>query len=345
MRDDQNTVNSGPVNENAVPMIEVWRGDILESAHIGHAVICDDRGEVIEAWGNPRAVIFPRSSVKMIQALPLIESGAADEVGLSDRHLALSCASHNGAALHTHMVEDWLRDLGLSEANLRCGSHEPYDRDERDRLIRTEEAPCQLHNNCSGKHAGFVTLNRHLKGHSEYVEVDHPLQQAVKLAFEEVTGEESPGYGIDGCSAPNFATSVTGLAHAMGLFSGASEFGGWRGRAMYRLTQAMMAHPELVAGEGRACTALMRAMGGRVAVKTGAEAVFVAILPEQRRGIAVKIVDGTTRAAEAAITALLVRAGALEAFHPVVKQYLGTSQRNWRGFATGSVIASPGFPD
>lgn len=345
MRDDQNTVNSGPVNENAVPMIEVWRGGILESAHLGHAVICDDRGEVIEAWGNPRAVIFPRSSCKMIQALPLIESGAADEVGLSDRHLALSCASHNGAALHTHMVEDWLRDLGLSEANLRCGSHEPYDRTERNRLIRAEEAPCQLHNNCSGKHAGFVTLNRHMKGHSEYIELDHPLQQAVKLAFEEVTGEDSPGHGIDGCSAPNFATSVTGLAHAMGLFSGASEFGGWRGRAMYRLTQAMMAHPELVAGEGRSCTALMRAMGGRVAVKTGAEAVFVAILPEQRRGIAVKIVDGTTRAAEAAITALLVRAGALEAFHPVVKQYLGTTQRNWRGFATGTLVAAPGFPD
>lgn len=340
MRNDQNTVNDG-----AVPMAEVWRGGILESAHLGHAVICDDRGEVIEAWGNPRAVIFPRSSVKMIQALPLIESGVADEVGLSDRHLALCCASHSGAALHTHLVEDWLRDLGLSEANLRCGAHEPMDRIERDRLIRSDEAPCQLHNNCSGKHAGFVTLNRHMKGHSEYVEVDHPLQQAVKLAFEEVTGEESPGFGIDGCSAPNFATSVTGLAHAMGLFSGASEFGGWRGRAMHRLTHAMASHPELVAGEGRCSTLLMRAMGGRVAVKSGAEAVFVAILPEQRRGIAVKIVDGSARAAEAAITALLIRVGALEPFHPVVKQYLDTTQRNWRGFATGTLVAAPGFPD
>lgn len=339
MAKDQTSVNAG-----AVPMVEIWRGGLLESAHLGHAVICDDKGQVIEAWGNPRAVIYPRSSAKMIQALPLVESGAADEAGLTDRHLALSCASHQGAALHTHMVEDWLQGLGMAEADLRCGAHEPLDRDERDRLIRAHEAPCQLHNNCSGKHAGFLTLNRHLGGHSEYVEVDHPLQQAVKTAFEDVTGEESPGYGIDGCSAPNFATSVQGLAHAMGLFSGASEFGGWRGRAMYRLTQAMASHPELVAGEGRACTHLMRAMEGRVAVKTGAEAVFVAILPELRRGIAVKIVDGATRASEAAIVALLVRLGALETGHPVVRKYLGTVQKNWRGFETGSIQAAPGFP-
>ena len=194
MRNDQDAVNRG-----AVPMVEVWRGGILESTHMGHAVICDDRGEVIEAWGNPRAVIFPRSSCKMIQALPLVESGAADDAGLTDRQLALACASHNGAALHTHMVEDWLRNLDMGEADLRCGSHEPYDREERDRLIRSDEAPCQLHNNCSGKHAGFLTMNRHLRGHSEYVEADHPVQQAVRAAFEEVTGEASPGFGIDGC--------------------------------------------------------------------------------------------------------------------------------------------------
>lgn len=339
MRNDQTSVNQG-----AVPMVELWRGGMLESAHAGHAVICDERGEVIEAWGNPRALIYPRSSCKMIQALPLIETGAAEAAGLTDRHLALSCASHQGAALHTHMVEDWLRTLDMAEADLRCGAHEPMDREERDRLIRAEEAPCQLHNNCSGKHAGFLTVNRHIGGHSEYVEHDHPLQQAVKTAFEEVTGEESPHWGIDGCSAPNFATSITGLAHAMGLYAGASEFGGARGRAMHRLTHAMAAHPELVAGEGRACTILMRAMEGRVTVKTGAEGVFVAILPELRRGVAVKILDGHTRASEAAITALLVRLGALEADHPVVSRYMGAAQKNWRGFETGAITAAPDFP-
>lgn len=339
MQDDQASVGHG-----AVPMVHVWRGDILESTHLGHALICDDRGEVIESWGNPQAVIFPRSSAKMIQALPLVESGAAEAAGLTDRHLALACASHQGAALHTHLVQDWLQGLGLGEADLRCGANEPYDRDERDRLICAHEPPCQLHHECSGKHAGFLTVNRHLRGHSEYVDVDHPLQQAVKTAFEEVTGEESRGFGIDGCSAPNFASSVAGFARAMGLFAGASEFGGGRGRAMHRLTHAMATHPDLVAGEGRACTALMRAMGGRVAVKTGVEGVFVAILPEQRRGIALKIVDGGTRAAQAAITALLVRAGGLEAGHPVVGHYLNAPQRNCRGIQTGILTAAPGFP-
>lgn len=194
------------VNDGAVPIAEAWRGGILESTHTGHAVICDETGQIVQSWGNPLAVIFPRSSCKMLQALPLIESGAADAAGLTPRQLALSCASHEGAALHTHAVSDWLADLGLSEGDLRCGSHEPYDRTERNRLILSHEKPCQLHNNCSGKHAGFVTLNRHLKAGSEYVEVDHPVQRAVKDAFEDTTGETSPGYGIDGCSAPNYAT-------------------------------------------------------------------------------------------------------------------------------------------
>ena len=155
--------------------------------------------------------------------------------------------------------------------------------------------------------------------------------ETVRAAFEEVTGEPSPGYGIDGCSAPNFATSVAGLARAMAAFAdpGADA----RGQAMARLTAAMTAHPELVAGEGRACTLLMRAMGGRVAVKTGAEAVFVAIAPERGMGIALKIADGATRASEAAITALLVRLGLLDAGHPVVGKYLTDPLRNWRGIA------------
>jgi L-asparaginase II len=333
-----------PVNQGAVAMAQLWRGGILESAHVGHAVICDDRGEVVEAWGNPRAVIFPRSSCKMIQALPLIETGAAEAAGLTDRQLALSCASHIGAALHTHMVEDWLKTLGLDEQDLRCGPQDPDDREEHERLIRSFEKPCQLHNNCSGKHTGFLTVNRHIGGHSEYVEADHPLQQAVKTAFEEVTGETSPGFGIDGCSAPNFATSLTGLGHAMGLFAGASEFGGARGRAMHRLTRAMADHPVLVSGEGHADTVLMRAMNGSGVVKNGADGVYVAILPELRRGIAVKIVDGAARAKEAAITALLVRVGALAADHPVVTDYLGATQRNRRGIETGVLAAAPGFP-
>jgi len=321
----------------AVPMVELWRGDRLESRHLGHAVIAD-AGGIVAAWGNPDASIYPRSSCKMIQALPLLESGAG--AGLSGPQLALACASHNGAGVHVRTVARWLADLGLGDADLRCGCHEPGDKAERDRLIRADEAPCQIHNNCSGKHAGFLMLNRHLRGDAEYVEPAHPVQQAVRAAFEEVTGESSPGFGIDGCSAPNFATSVGGLARAMARFAAATEADA-RGRAMVALRQAMAAHPEMVAGEGRSCTELMRAMNG-VAIKTGAEAVFVAILPKSGRGIALKIEDGATRAAEAAIVALLAHEGELDLSHPAAHKRLGP-MHNWRGLRVGETRLAPDF--
>jgi L-asparaginase II len=328
---------------NPQPMADLWRGGLLESSHAGHAVICDAAG-VVEAWGNPDAVIFPRSSCKMIQALPLVETGAAGAAGLTDAHLAFACASHQGEARHVKLAGDWLSGLGLAEPDLRCGAHEPYDRDERNRLIKTDESPCQLHNNCSGKHCGFLTVTKHLKAGPEYVEVDHPLQRMIRQTTEEVTGETVAGYGIDGCSAPNFAVTVTGLARAMALFANAGDSGDARSRAMHRLTRAMATYPELVAGEGRSCTELMRAMGGRVALKTGAEAVFVAILPEQKLGMALKVTDGGTRGAEAAITALLIRAGVLDANHPAAHKRLGAPQTNWRGLYTGETRLAPGFP-
>ena len=322
-------------------MIELWRGDLRESLHAGHAVICDAQG-VVEAWGRPGEVIYPRSSCKMIQALPLIESGAADAAGLDARRLALACASHSGSAQHVAAVGGWLEGLGLSEADLRCGCHMPGDAAEHRRLSCADRAPSQLHNNCSGKHAGFLTLNRHLGGGPDYVEPDHPVQAAVRRAFEEVTGEESPGFGIDGCSAPNWACTVEGLARAMARFANPGQDA--RGRAMARLVDAMRAHPEMVAGEGRACTELMRAMDGAVAVKTGAEAVFVAILPRQGLGVALKITDGATRASEAAIVALLIHLGALSPDHPAALRHLDGPIRNWRGRVTGELRRAPGFP-
>jgi L-asparaginase II len=323
-------------------MIELWRGGLLESVHVGHAVIFGPGG-VEDAWGDPDAVIFPRSSCRMLQALPLLESGAADRAGLKHRQLALACASHNGAAIHTDAVAAWLHDLSFDDDDLRCGAHMPRDPAAKKALICSDTPPCQIHNNCSGKHAGLLTLTRHLGAGPEYVEIDHPVQRAVKAAFEEVTQESSAGYGIDGCSAPNFACTVTGLARAMAFFASANAAGNARETAAARLVHAMTSFPELVAGEGRACTALMRAMDGRVAVKTGAEAVFVAILPDQKRGIALKISDGGTRAAEAAITALLIRLGALAKDHPVVDKLLTGQQRNWRGLATGQLHLAQDF--
>lgn len=321
------------VNEGAVDLVQAIRGDMVESVHRGHAVICDGTGAVVEAWGDPAAMIYPRSSCKMLQALPLLESGAGRD--LTTAQLALACASHQGQAEHTDAVAAWLSDLGLGEADLRCGAHMPYSEVARNGLIKTDESPCQLHNNCSGKHAGFLTLSQHLGGGPDYVEPDHPVQIAVRRAFEEVTGMESPGYGIDGCSAPNFATRLDGLGRAMGLFAAARAGRGARQDAMAKLAHAMGAEPLLIAGDGRACTDLMRAMDGKVAVKTGAEAVFVAIIPELDRGIALKIVDGGTRAAEATIAALLVRLGVLSAEAPVAKRLMHGPITNCRSKVTG----------
>ena len=314
----------------AEPLVEVWRGDVLESLHLGHAAVCGPDGGVREAWGDPDAVILPRSSCKMIQALPLVEGGGA----LPEERLALACASHEAAAIHLRGVASWLADLGLSEADLRCGVQPPRDRAVREALIREGAAPGPIHNNCSGKHAGFLELARRLGGGPEYVEPDHPAQRAVRAAFEEVTGETSPSWAVDGCSAPNFACTVRGLATAMARFATATG-GDARGRAMVALREAMAARPELVAGEGRACTRLMRAMEG-VAVKTGAEGVFVAIVPRLGLGVALKIADGATRASECAVAAILARLGVLD------PAFAETPVVNWRGITTGTVRPSAG---
>ncbi len=320
-----------------VPMTEIWRGPMAESVHLGHAVICGPGGQIVEAWGDPNVQVYPRSSAKMLQALPLIESGAADAAGLTSEQLALACASHNGAAIHTERVAKWVKGLGLGESDFRCGSHMPKDEDAAHALIRAYESPCQLHNNCSGKHAGFLTLAQHLGAGPDYVELDHPVQQACFATFEEVTQESSPGYGIDGCSAPNFLTSLHGMARAMAFFANAREGGDTRQSAAARLRDAMIAHPALVAGEGRACTELMRACNEPVALKTGAEAFFIAIIPGRGLGIALKVADGADRASECAIAALLVRLGVLEAEHPSARKFMNKVMRNWRGIETGMI--------
>lgn len=320
--------------------VEDWRGDLVENTHFGHAVICDETGDIVEAWGNPDQVIYPRSSCKMVQALPLVETGAADAAGLTSEHLALACASHNGAAIHIDRVRAWLGNLGMGERDLRCGYQVPDDRAEREALIRSDTMPCQLHNNCSGKHAGFLTLNRRLGGSAEYIDPDHIIQKTVRTAFEEVTGLNSPGYGIDGCSAPNFATTLHGLARAMAGFASATQGAGARQDAKVRLRNAMMTHPDLVAGDKRACTELMQAAGGRAAIKTGADGVFTAILPGRRMGVALKIADGDTRAAECVIATLLVRLGVLDEQDAAVQRRMRPPILSRLGLPAGSVRPS-----
>ena len=321
---------------DAASLIEIWRGPILESIHQGHVVVCDEKGEIVDAWGDPERVVLSRSASKMIQAVPLVTSGAADNARLEPKHLALACASHRATPMHTETVSKWLDSLDLVEGDLRCGAHMPYDDDTRNDMIRAQEEPCQLHNNCSGKHTGFLTLNKHLGGGAEYLEIDHPVQKAVKEVFERVTGETSPGYGIDGCSAPNFASSLHGMARAMAHFAASPD-----DSAEARLHRAMREHPEYVAGNGRACTELMRATGGKVAIKTGAEGFYTAILPEKKLGISLKISDGATRASECAMASLLVKYGALEPDHPAVTSLMNAPVRNCRDTITGYIRPAP----
>lgn len=336
-------------DRSANPVLaEVWRGELLESVHRGTAVVATPTGEVVAAWGDPGRVALPRSASKMLQALPLVESGAAEAAGLGPEELALACASHAGAPLHTGLAARWLARLGLGEPDLRCGAHLPGDPAARLALECRGKRPSQLHNNCSGKHCGFLTLARRLGGGPDYVAPDHPVQRAVRAAIEEVAGEAAAGMAIDGCSAPNFALTLGGLATAMARFAAAEHaLGGARGRAARRLVEAMAAHPLLVAGEGRASTELIRASAGRAVVKSGAEGVFVGILrgdgPGRRLGIALKIDDGATRASEAAIAALLARFGALEPGHPVIGRLADAPLRNWRGIAHGRLRAAPGL--
>ncbi|MEL6234275.1 MAG: asparaginase [Pseudomonadota bacterium] len=327
-------------------MAEVTRGTIdgaafVECTHRGHAVVSDGQG-IVAAWGDPQALVLPRSSAKMIQALPLVESGAAAAARLGPAQLALACASHNGAAIHTDPVAAWLSALGLREEDLRCGPQTPRDPAARAALLQSGRAPGQIYNNCSGKHAGFLTLTRHLGAGPDYVDPDHPVQRAVRAAWEDATGALSPGHAIDGCSAPNFAGRLADFAHAMARFARPrAAFSGARAEAAEALVAAMIAHPALVAGEERACTALMRAAQGRAAVKTGAEGVFFAILPGRGLGVALKIVDGATRAADAAMAALLVRLGAVEP--GAVRATSHAPQVNRRGIVTGEIRPAAGF--
>lgn len=322
-------------------LAEVWRGPILECVHRGTAVVCRPDGEILEAWGDAARRILPRSSCKMVQALPLVESGAADQAGLRPEHLALSCASHNGAHLHTDLASQWLADLGLGEPDLRCGPQIPADPPAQDGLRDSGKPPTQIHNNCSGKHSGMLTLNRHLGGGAEYIDPDHPVQTAIRAATAETHGEDVSDFATDGCSAPNFAVSLKGLATAMAGFAAPNQaFSGARASAAARLRDAMMAHPVLVAGEGRACTHIMRACAGKAAVKTGAEGVFVGILPEAGLGIALKIDDGSTRGSHAAIAALLSRYGALDLKHPAYTTYADAPLLNRRNIDCGRIRAA-----
>jgi L-asparaginase II len=285
-------------------LVELTRGITVESVHRGSVAVADSSGKTIFALGDLETPVYPRSSLKPIQALPLIESGAADAFGLGDEEIALACASHSGEPMHTTRVAAWLARIGCGENDLACGAHpsryEPVVED----MIRRGEKPTRIHNNCSGKHTGFLTVARHWDIATRGYELhDHPVQRAVAKALAELTGIESEfPWGVDGCAAPNFAVPLGAQARAFARMTGA------RGE---RIVRAMMAHPELVSGTGRTCAILMHSANGRAAVKTGAEGFFAGMIPELGLGIAIKIDDGAGRAANAVMAAMMEKFGVL----------------------------------
>lgn len=292
-------------------LVEVTRGHLVESVHRGAIAIADAGGALRFALGDVETPTYPRSSLKPVQALPLVESGAADAFDLGDEEIALACASHSGEPMHTTRVAAWLSRIGCSERDLACGPHPPRHEPTWEAMIRAGERPTRLHNNCSGKHAGFLTLARHWGIATEgYERIDHPVQQAIASALSELSGAHDLPWGVDGCAAPNFALPLTAFARALAKLADPSAFASPRKEAPSRIVHAMMAHPELVSGTDRACAILMHACKG-VAVKTGAEGFYAAMIPARGLGIALKIDDGAGRAAETTIAALLDRLGVL----------------------------------
>jgi len=294
---------------NPAPLcIELTRGNSIESFHYVDVAVADLSGKKISAWGDCEKLVLPRSAIKPLQALPLIETGAAEAFQLSEIEIALACSSHNGEKLHVEAVENWLSKIGCSPDDLACGQHDPMDFN----LVKEE----MLHgdylkvaaNNCSGKHTGFLTVMRYLGiDHKNYLHPNHQLHTDYvtpilsEMCNVDLSGQEP---GIDGCGVPVWAVPLSGLAI------------GWAGMitkpSAVPLFQAMINQPFYVAGTGRACTEMISSTNGRAVVKTGAEGVFCSAIPEQGLGIALKARDGASRAATAALTWLLAEFGITE---------------------------------
>jgi L-asparaginase II len=332
-------------------LVELQRGSMVESVHRGRVAVVDADGTLVAALGDIDTPVYPRSAVKALQALPLVESGAADALGLSDAELALACASHGGEELHVRTAAGMLARAGVDDSVLECGTHWPGHEASAQALVRAGRAPGALHNNCSGKHAGFVCLGCRMAAGADlpgyqrgYVEAGHPVMREVSAALGAATGtdlDHAPR-GTDGCSIPTYGIALRALAFGFARFGTGTGLRDGHARAAQRLRAAVAAHPFMVAGTGRFDTRVMERFGARVFCKVGAEAVYCAALPERGLGIAIKIDDGNTgRAAEVAMAALiesLLPLGGDDA--AFLRTLSDAAQVNWRGIEVGRLRAA-----
>ena len=332
-------------------LVEVLRGTALESAHRGAVVVADDRGTVVCATGDIDRPIFPRSAVKVLQALPLVASGAADRLGLDEQELAIACASHNGEPAHVATAAKMLAKAGLDERSLECGAHWPY-LDTASRALAAQGAvPSALNNNCSGKHAGFLCLacalhsGPDLAGFARgYIQPDHPVMREVSAALQATTGYDltHAARGVDGCSIPTYAIPLRHLALAFARLGTGAGLSPDHVRAARRLRHAVARAPFMVAGTGRFDTRIMERLGERVFCKVGAEGVFCAALPERGLGVAIKMDDGNnSRACEVVMAAMIESLVALDDDEAA---FVGTFSEarltNWNGIEVGRLAKS-----
>ncbi len=325
-------------------LVDVLRDKLVESHHRGAFAVVNAQGTVLARAGAINATMYPRSAMKTMQALALVESGAADRFRLPEAALALACASHMGARRHADMAATMLAAAGLDISDLDCGPQVPRDPDEHERLIRLREAPSALHNNCSGKHAAFLAIAQHWEvTPHDYVAPAHPVQAYIREILCTLCDvpEATLVTGMDGCSAPAYALPLYSFALGLARLAAPGMLAPERAQAARRLFTAQQRHPVMVAGLGRLDTALIQAGQGRIIVKCGAEAVYAAMLPgqspDQGIGIALKIDDGADRAAQSAMCELLVRQGVLDASHPAIQGFHRPALRNRTGRLVGQI--------
>ncbi len=303
----------------ADPIRVVLTRDVDESEHVVDAVV-RTVDAVVAVHGDADRRVIPRSALKPIQVIPLIHSGAADAFVVTPEEIALAAASHSAEIAHVEAVEAWLNRIGLDESFLECGSARPLSSEEADRRIAAGESFTPVHNCCSGKHAGFLTIAKHLGvDPSGYIEREHPVQQLVRESIETFTGISLSGAssGVDGCGIPTFALPLDALAKSMAQLVRPERLDENLHSAAHRVVDALASHPFWMSGSNRREVQLCAAASEPLVIKTGAEGVFMAALPERGMGIALKTHDGATRAAELAIAAVLESLEVIPSGHAV----------------------------
>ncbi len=290
-------------------LAELVRGNWVENRHRGAFVVIDASGRIIASAGDIERPVFPRSAVKSMQALAMVTSGAIDRFQLTDEELALACASHQGEEFHVAGVSSFLDHIGLVPGDLECGAHAPAFAPARERLREAGEQPTALHNNCSGKHSGMLAVAEALGvPTAHYVDRDHPVQQAVRAGIELVVGEPLTvdRCGTDGCSIPTWAAPLRAFAQGFARMATGEGLPSDIAAAAHRIFDAATAHPELVGGTGNLDTEVMRAFGGRVFQKGGAEGVQCGAVRDKGWGYALKVDDGNMEASRAIVASLLL---------------------------------------